>query len=88
MALLSFARINYLPLQIILLVIKILSSGGQIWQCDGFSWFCNPIIFEAKRPGKIPITSRLMTRFNITLDQGVDGPLGLRKLKRWRDICS
>ena len=31
-----------------------------------------PLFLKLRDSGKIPITSRLMTRFNITLDQGVD----------------
>ncbi len=44
-----------------------------LWQCDVFSWFCNPLWIEQIRNGNpVTLTEPTMTRFIMSLEEAVD----------------
>ena len=70
MELLNLYLISFLFLQIILKVLAI-KDFQPLCKCYGQQLFSNVFIKE-KDKKMLPITDERMTRFNITLEQGVD----------------
>ena len=43
----------------------------KIWKCNGFAWICDPFFLSIREKGPISSTDERMTRFMISLEEGV-----------------
>ena len=65
---------------------KIIFFCGEIWQCDELPRICSTSVHENEKKNKLLITDKNMTRFNISLKEGVNFVLKSLKLAQGGEI--